>query len=71
MTAAGILAVSDLVQSPGLISNLPVYAAGFLTAALVGYLAIRWFIQYLSRQSLYIFAVYCAIVGFSYLIFFN
>lgn len=67
MSAAGVLAVYDLSQSPLLLTNLPVYLAGFLTAAIVGYLAIRWFIAYLSRQSLYAFSLYCAVVGLVFL----
>lgn len=67
MAAAGVLAVYDLVQSPLLLTNIPVYLAGFLTAAIVGYLAIRWFIAYLSRQSLYVFSGYCALVGLIFL----
>lgn len=63
MLAAGVLAGIDLVQSPVLLTNLPVYLAGFLVSALVGYLAIRWFIGYLSRKSLYGFAIYCAVLG--------
>ena len=63
MLAAGLLAVIDLVQSPGLVQQIPIYIPGFATAAIVGYLAIRWFIVYLSKQSLYIFAGYCAILG--------
>lgn len=63
MFAAGIFAVSDLVNAPGLVAKLPIYGAGFITAALVGYLSIRWFISYLSKQSLYLFAGYCAILG--------
>ncbi len=69
MTAAGVLAGYDLFRSPLLIENLPVYSAGFISAAVVGYLAIRWLISYLSRQSLYIFALYCFIVGCIFLIF--
>jgi len=69
MSAAGLLALFDLFQSPDLLSSLPIYFAGFLTAAIVGYLAIRWFISYLSKQSLYLFAAYCAIVGSVFLVF--
>lgn len=69
MTAAGLLAMVDLFQTPGLLQNVPVYLAGFLTAAVVGYFAIRWFINYLSKQSLYIFAGYCAVVGLVFLVF--
>jgi len=63
MSAAGVLAISDLVAIPDLAAKLPIYAVGFLAAALVGYLAIRWFITYLSKQSLYLFAGYCAFLG--------
>jgi undecaprenyl-diphosphatase len=63
MFAAGLLASIDLIQSPGLFSQLPVYLAGFIAAALIGYLAIRWFIAYLSNQSLYLFAGYCFLTG--------
>jgi len=68
MVAAGVLAGYDLARSPLLLTNLPVYLVGFATAAIVGYLAIRWFITYLSRRSLYIFAIYCAVVGLGFLI---
>jgi undecaprenyl-diphosphatase len=69
MIAAGVLAVFDLLNSPALLSNIDVYLAGFAAAAAVGYLAIRWFIRYLSRQSLYIFAGYCFILGTAFLLF--
>jgi undecaprenyl-diphosphatase len=69
MLAAGAMAGYDLIQSPLLMTNLPIYFSGFFTAAIVGYLAIRWFIGYLSRKSLFIFSAYCAIVGLVYLVF--
>lgn len=59
MLAAGILAGADLAQAPNLASFLPVVAAGFFTAAVVGYLAIRWLLGYLVRHSLAVFAYYC------------
>jgi undecaprenyl-diphosphatase len=68
MSAAGVLAISDLLSLPNLLSNLPIYFAGFITAALVGYLAIRWFIVYLSKKSLYLFAGYCGAIGLIFLI---
>jgi len=69
MSAAGVLAGYDLVRSPDLISNLPVYLAGFISAAIVGYLAIRWLIAYLSKQSLYLFVIYCAAMGLGFLVY--
>ena len=63
MLAAGLLAAYDLSRIPNLDSLLPVYIPGFISAAVVGYLAIRWLIGYLSQHSLIVFAVYCSIVG--------
>jgi undecaprenyl-diphosphatase len=44
-------------------SFLPVVAAGFIAAAVVGYFSIRWLIGYLMRHSLKVFAVYCIVLG--------
>ena len=52
----------DALQ-PQLASFMPVFIPGFITAALVGYLAIRWLLRYLTRHPLYIFAIYCAVLG--------
>jgi undecaprenyl-diphosphatase len=69
MAAAGVMAGYDLLLSPQLLSKLPIYISGFVSSAIVGYIAIRWFIGYLARQSLYLFSLYCAIVGLGSLIF--
>ena len=71
MAAAGVMAGYDLLHTPQLINNLPIYLAGFASAAIVGYFAISWFITYLSRQSLSVFAIYCAVVGLGFLIALN
>jgi hypothetical protein len=42
MLAAGLVATLDLVAVPNFVSLLPTYLWGFLSAAVVGYLAIRW-----------------------------
>ncbi len=36
---------------------------GFLAAAVVGVIAIRWLLRYLSNHSFYIFSIYCLVVG--------
>jgi undecaprenyl-diphosphatase len=59
MLAAGGLSFLDLLKVPDLSSFLPSMAAGFIMAAVVGYLAIRWLLGFLGRRSLYVFAVYC------------
>jgi len=38
-------------------------AVGFIVAAIVGWLAIKWLINYLNKNSLYVFAAYCAVAG--------
>lgn len=63
MLAAGLLAIVDLLQAPSLLTRLPTYLTGFLAAAVVGYLSIRWFLRYLSSRSLYVFVVYCTLLG--------
>lgn len=63
MLAAGLLSVLDLREVPNLSSFLPVIAAGFVTAAVVGYLSIHWLLSYLVRHSLRAFAFYCVALG--------
>jgi len=63
MLAAGGYQSLDLLKISGLGSFLPLLAVGFVTAAVVGWLAIKWLLGYLNKHSLYIFAGYCAVVG--------
>jgi len=60
MLAAGGLSVLDLFDTPNFTSYLPAIAAGFAAAAVVGYLAIRWLLGFLTRRPLYVFSIYCA-----------
>ena len=71
MLAAGLLAVKVLLDIPHWADLLPIYFAGFLAAAVVGYFSIRWLLDYLKHRSLYIFAGYCAVVGIVSLLVFN
>lgn len=63
MLAAGAYEMLDVIQMPNLGAFLPLLAAGFIAAAIVGWFAIKWLIGYLGKHSLYIFAVYCAVLG--------
>lgn len=63
MLAAGLLTSVDLVKMPGATESLGVLLAGMLASAITGYLAIRWLLHYLTRHPLYVFAIYCAVVG--------
>jgi undecaprenyl-diphosphatase len=63
MIGAGLVGLKDLADlSPGLDLLLPV-VVGFVTAAGVGYLTIRWLLAYLAGHRLTVFAVYCFAVG--------
>ena len=63
MLAAGGYEMLDVIKMPNLGEFLPLLAVGFVTAAIVGWFAIKWLIDYLSKRSLYVFAIYCAVVG--------
>lgn len=63
MLAAGGSEMLDIIQMPDLGEFLPLLAVGFVTAAIVGWFAIKWLIDYLSKRSLYVFAAYCALAG--------
>jgi undecaprenyl-diphosphatase len=64
LLAAGGYEMLDVLQMPDFSGFLPLLAIGFITAAIVGWFAIKWLIDYLSKRSLYVFAVYCAVLGF-------
>jgi undecaprenyl-diphosphatase len=63
MLAAGGYEMLDVLQMANFGEFLPLLAVGFITAAIVGWFAIRWLIRYLSKRSLYVFAAYCAVLG--------
>jgi undecaprenyl-diphosphatase len=68
MIGAGAVATKDLVSMPGVGAEIAPIAAGFVTAAVVGYLVIRWFLSFLARRPLTVFAAYCAVIGVAGLI---
>ena len=63
MIGAGLVAGIDLVRSPSSLEQIGPILVGFTAAAVVGYLAIRWLLGFLARNSLIPFAVYCAALG--------
>jgi len=68
MLAAGGYEMLDVIQMPNLAEFLPLLAVGFIAAAVTGWFAIKWLINYLSKNSLYVFAIYCAVIGFILLV---
>ena len=69
LLAAGGYEMLDVISMPNLGEFLPLLVVGFATAAIVGWFAIKWLIDYLSKRSLYVFAIYCAVVGLIVLLF--
>ena len=69
MLAAGGYQSLDLLKMTGIGSFLIPLAVGFVVAAIVGWFAVRWLLAYLTRNTLSLFAIYCAIVGAICLIF--
>lgn len=69
MLAAGGYEGLSLIKLHILHAILAPLAVGFVAAAIIGWLSIRWLIQYVSRHSLYVFAAYCAIVAALCLVF--
>lgn len=63
MFAAGIFATFDLLKQPFAVEVIPSFIPGFISAAITGYLTIKWLLKYLTNHSLYIFAAYCVLVG--------
>jgi undecaprenyl-diphosphatase len=63
MLAAGGYEAFGLRKIAHLGSFLPLLTVGFITAAIVGWFAIKWLLNYLNKNSLYVFAGYCAVIG--------
>lgn len=68
MIGAGALAAFDLAQLSDLSAFATPLIVGFLTAAVVGYIAIRWLLRYLAEKTLNVFVVYLVIFSLLYLI---
>jgi len=69
MLAAGGYQMLDVIKMPNLASFILPVAVGFVVAAIVGWLAVRWLLGYLNKHSLYAFAIYCGVVGAAFLVF--
>jgi undecaprenyl-diphosphatase len=62
LAASGYKSIS-LLKMGHLGQFLPLLLVGLVTAAIVGWLAIKWLLAYLGKHSLYNFAAYCAVAG--------
>ena len=63
LAAGGLSSYQMLTEVPDLGQFLPMMGIGFLTALIVGYVAIRWLLKFLSKHSLIYFSIYCTLLG--------
>jgi undecaprenyl-diphosphatase len=64
MLAAGLLSIKEIIFTlPDLKSFLPVLFIGLTTSAIVGFLSIRWLLRFLRQGTLFVFSIYCFILG--------
>jgi undecaprenyl-diphosphatase len=63
MLAAGGYESLSVLKSHILHTILAPLAVGFVVAAIIGWLSIRWLINYVGKHSLYVFSAYCAVVA--------
>ncbi|MEZ4717538.1 MAG: undecaprenyl-diphosphate phosphatase [Caldilineaceae bacterium] len=62
---AGLLQMADTLSTDAgqVTGNVLPLLAGFVASAVAGVIAIRFLLAYLRRRSLYVFALYCTVVG--------
>ncbi len=63
MLGVGIYESFGFVQLTGFQEFFPALIVGFISAAIIGWLAVKWLLNYLIKNSLYAFAIYCAVLG--------
>lgn len=63
MLAAGIYEAIEVVHMNDPSGFILPLAVGFVSAAISGWLAVKWLLRYLARNSLFPFAIYCTLAG--------
>lgn len=63
LAAGGLSTYEMLTEITNLGEFIPIMAVGFVTAGVVGYLAIRWLLKFIKNHSLIYFSFYCFILG--------
>jgi undecaprenyl-diphosphatase len=61
LLAAGINGLFEFIALPNSTESLPIFLIGSIFAAGIGFLSIKWLLRFLSRRSLYSFAIYCIV----------
>jgi len=60
LIAAGANGFYKFILLPNTTSSLPIFMGGALAAAITGYIAIKWLLDFIKQRSFYVFAAYCA-----------
>ena len=60
---AGLFKLLGLVGATDLAASIPTLVAGFLASAVCGYACIGALLRFLQRHTLYVFSVYCVLLG--------
>lgn len=68
---AGALQAVEMLSEGGWQAQLPTLAIVFVTSAIVGYGCIYFLLAWLRKRNLYPFAIYCALFGILFLIFYR
>jgi len=63
LAAGGLSTYEMLTEVSDLGAFLPLMAVGFITAMIVGYIAIRWLLRFLVDHKLIYFSIYCFLLG--------
>ncbi len=65
LAAGGLSTYQMFTEVSDLNTFLPLMAVGFITAMIVGYIAIRWLLRFLVNHSLTYFSIYCLLLGWA------
>lgn len=72
MIGASLIASLDLYKDSALFAQMALpLAAGFLAAAITGFVVIRWFMSFVGKHRLFLFSLYCIVAGLSGAVFFS
>lgn len=63
LLAAGIFESIQVIALPNTTEFMPILMTGFITSAIVGWMSIKWLLNYLRNNSLYLFSMYCLVIG--------
>ena len=63
IVGATILEIPQIFNVPGNAGLLPVYLAGAVVSAVVGYLSIAFLLSVIKKGKFFYFGLYCVVIG--------